>query len=484
VAVAGKAQVFGAALGLATAALGVALLWGFTVDDALIPARVAHHWATGHGHRFNAEGSVVDAVTPLGFPALLLPGAGEETWDAFAFARVSGALLWGLGAAALGVGVARQGERRRRFVPLLILALSAPVGAWASAGLETGWVLAATTLGVLLLARRPVVAALCLGLAAAWRPELLPWALTVSVGTVFAETRAPSRALAQVFLTVLPTMACVGVRLAVFGAAVPLGVEAKPSDLQHGLSYVLTGLTWPSLFHGAALPLTGACWLLLGFRSYARVTWRTRVLAVSVLVHAAALVLAGGDWMALHRLLVPILPALTLAASELAEHSSRARLGLRCVPALAVNLAVLAVVGPPARSVLEHRRTLSRVAEAELAAPSVVATVDVGWVGAARSGAVFDLAGVTDKRVAALPGGHTSKRIPDALLDAANVDACLLLLAPGAPLEPRIEDLRFARLVETRIAGWAAAREFTVRASWPLGGTEQRYVLLVRVSVH
>ncbi|MDF3071929.1 MAG: hypothetical protein K0R38_7530, partial [Polyangiaceae bacterium] len=57
----------------AVAALGASMawLWGFTVDDALITARVAWHLANGAGYRFNAGGPVVDAVTPLGFAVLL-----------------------------------------------------------------------------------------------------------------------------------------------------------------------------------------------------------------------------------------------------------------------------------------------------------------------------------------------------------------------------------------------------------------------------
>src|SRR4051812_27296533 len=56
-----------AALGaVLAAAIGIALAWGFTVDDALISARVAAHLAQGLGYRFNADGPRVDCVTPLG----------------------------------------------------------------------------------------------------------------------------------------------------------------------------------------------------------------------------------------------------------------------------------------------------------------------------------------------------------------------------------------------------------------------------------
>src|SRR5262249_46499936 len=61
----------GAALALASAAW----MWGFTVDDALIPVRYARHLAAGQGWRFNLGGPATDGVTPLPWPLLLAPFA-------------------------------------------------------------------------------------------------------------------------------------------------------------------------------------------------------------------------------------------------------------------------------------------------------------------------------------------------------------------------------------------------------------------------
>ena len=58
------------------AALVPALAYaGFTVDDALIPARYAHHITLGEGYVWNRGGPPTDGVTPLGFPYLLAPFA-------------------------------------------------------------------------------------------------------------------------------------------------------------------------------------------------------------------------------------------------------------------------------------------------------------------------------------------------------------------------------------------------------------------------
>src|SRR5512140_3826188 len=76
------------------AAVGVVLFWGFTVDDALVTARVAWRPANGQGYRFNASGRVVDAVTPLGWVYVLVPFAKGSPTAALTAARWLGAILW------------------------------------------------------------------------------------------------------------------------------------------------------------------------------------------------------------------------------------------------------------------------------------------------------------------------------------------------------------------------------------------------------
>src|SRR5688500_12062110 len=92
----------GAALGL-LAALPAALVFrGFTVDDALIIARVASNLASGVGHRMNPGGPEVDAVTPLGYAHLLSLGGAAGTLEMLARSRALGLSAWLAGAAVLG----------------------------------------------------------------------------------------------------------------------------------------------------------------------------------------------------------------------------------------------------------------------------------------------------------------------------------------------------------------------------------------------
>jgi len=138
--------------------------------------------------------------------------------------------------------------------------------------------------------------------------------------------------------------------------------------------------------------------------------------------------------------------------------------------------------GWPARAVLANRQALIERARPLLGRETCVATLDAGWVGAADPGPILDLAGVTDPVVAALPGGHTTKRIPEALLTGRGADVWVLLLAPGAKVEPDWRDSLFARGVEQRLAALPLAEELTPSGLLPLGGTAQSYLVLRRGS--
>ena len=101
-----------------------------------------------------------------------------------------------------------------------------------------------------------------------------------------------------------------------------------------------------------------------------------------------------------------------------------------------------------------------------------MAALDVGWVGAVSDFTVVDLAGVTDEAVAMLPGGHTSKRVDDALLRHRDVDALVLLTYPPSD-EP-------AREVERRVALTPTAQGFKLVARLPFAGGRQSYVVFRR----
>jgi len=449
-------------------ALPALYLWrGFTVDDALVSARVASHLARGLGYRFNVGGPEVDAVTPLGWANLLAAFGPGSPLEMLTRGRVIGAVAWLFAAAVLGA--LTPAASRSRLVLVGALLLSAPLGAWASSGMETGLVTLVATVALL----PGPGGALAAGAAAGWRPELLAWAAVLAAGGAFLSasgSKERSRALAlHLGLALAPSIVVACLRKAWFGSFAPLAIWAKPSDLAHGL------------FYGAgALAGTGVAVLLIAPSALRSADGRTRVLALAVAAHFVAIVLAGGDWMALYRLVVPVLPTAILAAARLSLGATARAHTARSVVAALGPVAVAAFVAWSGRDVLEHRLELIERGRAQLRGAGTVACLDVGWVGAATDASILDLAGITDPVVARLPGGHTSKRVPEGLLENRGVDTVVLLLKAGSPVAPRWQDSGFARAVEARMAGMAVLEGFRVRGVLPLGGTRQAYLVLRR----
>lgn len=453
---------------MAGAALpAVCVLWGFTVDDALISARVAENLVAGHGYRFNSGGPVTDAVTPLGFAHALALFAGEGSWQTLWWARVTGVLAWLAAAGLLGYRL-RGVTGQAHVVALVSVAVCVPLGAWAVAGMETPWV---TLLCVLALGHGRW-SMLMAGLGAALRPELVPWAVAVALlgerARGGAETSgAPGRWLVALAAALGPALCVALVRLVAFGSPVPLAALAKPSDFSHGARYV-----------GVALLLSGPPWLLVGFGAYRQLPARARVFGVAFLVHGASLVLAGGDWMSFFRLLVPVLPSVIYVGAELAARSPAYANAARLVLVVASSSVLWLMKAGEARGVAAAREALIRAARPVLADAGAVAAVDVGWVSAATAARVVDLAGVTDPVVAALRGGHTTRRVPSSLLVQRKVDTLVMLLERGESVREPWYESRFSYGVEHALAYEVRDLDFQPVALLPLAGTGKHYVVL------
>jgi hypothetical protein len=439
------------------------------VDDALISARVATNIAHGLGHRFNAGGPVVDAVTPLGWAYVLAPFARRGPVAALYFAKYFGAVLSLFATAWLGARAAREQGGPARLVALIPLALCAPLAAWCGAGMETGVVVALAAVAV----SGAVTAPLAAGLAAALRPELVPWSVTLAAGAALARDATTGavrldmrRAGRDIAMAAGPALAMAAIRIAVFGRPVPLAFFAKPSDFHHGAFYVLASLLW-----------TGAPMLVVAPWAIRRLGHESRVVLVAAGVHCASLFACGGDWMAFFRLFVPVLPGLFLVGARLVAVAPRWASVVRMLAASGVSGLLLFTKGSDARGVLAERLALIARAAPSLERAHSVAALDVGWVGASTSADIVDLAGVTDPAIAMLHGGHTSKRVPETLLRSRGVDAAVLLASGQAAEEP-LDRVTWARAVEARVAREAAALGFIVRATLELPSTGQRYVVL------
>ena len=469
------------ALGVLAAVPSAWFFWGFSVDDALIPARYAHHLALGQGYVMNAGGPVTDGVTPLGFPYGFRAFASAGPLAALAAARTAGLLAWLLGAGLVGITIDRIPGSRWRFLGLAMLAASAPLGAWASAGLETPWATLLVCAALLFRSfERDLAASACLGLAAWLRPELLPFSLLLSF-PANPRSSAPSAAsldeplplrtigarhFARLALAAAPFVVAALVRVAVFGRAEPLSVIAKPPSAVAGLAYSL------------------ACFLLTGpIALAAPLAWKRLVgwprwLVGAVVVHYVAIALAGGDWMPLSRLCVAALPVVVVAAAYVAGESSIFFTAGRMLVVLTGELFALQRSSISAPRVMADRLALIEQGRVAFAGAQVIATEDAGWVGAATDATVVDLAGVTDPFVAALPGSHTDKRIPDTFLDQRHVDLIVFQLADGYDLAEPWWSSHFARGVERYVATSPEVEEAFEPSTVTVG--RLRYVVLRR----
>ncbi len=437
-------------------AMASAALWGFTVDDALITCRYAHHIATGRGYRFNPSGPSTDGVTPLGYAYLIAPFAGRSALGALDAAKVIGAVAHAVGAAFVVHALSARGELRRLgcFGPALWI-VAAPAAAWSASGLETSFVEGLVAVGVSLRFRGVAEpwGVLVLGLAAGLRPELMPMVAVLSMpraqegARAGADEDAPprppidARAFGRLGIAIAPFVLAATVRVIAFGRPNPLSALAKPADVRLGASYAIVCMLVTG-FAGLVAPL-----VIVRGRRY--VKW----LVVAAFTHAAAVAFAGGDWMPVSRLFVPVLPVIALASGSVASASRLAPGLLRVALALAGEVYVWIVVGEKLVRVERDRRALIEQMRGPLASSRVIAGLDIGWLGAAAPDAtVVDLAGVTDPEIAALPGGHLTKKIPDGLLETRKTDTLVFQLYKDVPVAEPWEATTFARGIEIYVA--------------------------------
>jgi hypothetical protein len=460
-----------AALGAAAALVPALWMWGFTVDDALIAIRYARHLAQGMGWRFNVHGPSTDGVTPLPWPLLLAPFAGADPLRVLLRAKLVGLVAWVATGTALGRAIGRvSAPPWAKLAALATMAVSVPVAAHAVSGMETALATALAT-GAALLGDRPRIAAVLAGLAASLRPEMAPWACALALGLTIAAGGGVGRWIEVTLVALAPFVVCALVRTLVWGSPTPLAVLAKPSDAAHGFAYA-----------GAALVVTLVPILVLAPVAVARDP-RALAIVVAAIMQLGAIVVVGGDWMPYARLLVPVVPSLVYAAVLVSREAHPAATALRSLAALAVGVVLIARGGTAGRRVGADRAALVTAAAPWLAGSGVsrVAALDVGWVSAATEADIVDLAGLTDPEIAALPGGHTSKRIDARFLLAREPDALLLYAPFGLPAGgiDAWTQMTVSRAVEARLIGDdAIARHFVAEAWLPLGSSTAGYVAL------
>ncbi len=354
------------------------LMWGlfvpFTSDDAYITLRYARHAADGQGLVFNPGERVEGYSNPLWLG--LLVAAGKMGLDLVGAAKALG-LLAGLLALLFAAGIITRLTDRDDWLPylgLLPLVTSAPLAVYAASGLET--VLYACLLTAIVFCwlspepRAWWAVVLCALGAAFTRPEGMAVLLAVLVWRVAARFIAPedvhgrdkSRHYADrrdksrhYWLSVPFALGVMALfllaRHAVFGAWLPNTFYAKPpgafgsmsllSPLGYLRDYLVDGGGWLWLALVVAAVWTAGFPARDGHRDGTRGLESPRSIggAVAALllvgVQVALVLHARGDWMALHRFLVPLTPLLVgLGVAGL----------MRLVPSRPVVVVVLVLV--------------------------------------------------------------------------------------------------------------------------------------------
>jgi len=407
--------------GLSVLVVG-ALSWPYTVDDAFIVARYAGHLVDGLGYGMNAH-ETSDGVTG---PLWLLPQclAIAVGLDPIAAAKALGLLAAAMAAALVARRLSARAQGKQiAWIAAVTCALSPSLGTWGASGLETGAATLLVTLAALAATARPHVrpraVGACVALLAWLRPELAFACAALLAVSWRRERRAGSVALGLAFGGAL---AVIAFRLALFGHALPMSLAAKAGSLSDGAEYALRSVLLATSGVGAVLVMRGA---RVGRSD-------DRALGVVLAAHVLAVLLAGGDWMPGYRLLVPVLP---LYAWLLAIGVVRARRGTRrpawlaCAAfglALALPALDLGTRVPDLRAAGESQARSAALARWLQRNARSVALVDVGYLGWRSGLPVLDLGGLTDARIAGMPGGHLEKRIDPAYFAERAPDALVL----------------------------------------------------------
>jgi len=390
-----------------------------------------------------------------------------------------------LGAASALVSVGRVVARARarslgKLAAPLTAALcltSVPLAIWPVAGLETGLATLFTTEIVLGVTRSPAPrigwTGCCVALCAWLRPELGPLCLAALIAL---QVRVGSRALRAWAIGLSGALAVLAWRKLLFDHWLPMSSAAKPPELGHGFDYVFMLLRRPE-----SLLAFGVFLMARRLAGKARVA--PRFLWVALLAHGCSVMLVGGDWMPGFRLFCAVAPLFAWCLAQAFLVIWLKRRGLfwcSLLPLLLLRGFVLAQELSVARAAgLTRERTLPVLERLLHEQRGLVAAVDVGLLGEAYSGPILDLGGLTDPRIAYLPGGHLDKRLASSWLRAQNV--ALFMLHSVEPV--RSDALGRVRWfqgfpVERRVLGmpWVAAnyRVFTAFPYQPA----YHYVLL------
>lgn len=422
-------------------ALGHAIWFDHTADDAYISFRYVDNWVRGHGLVFN-PGERVMGYSNFLWVVLLYPFAlvGVPTDVA---ARVLGVVLaWGTLARVYSYARVDLSGRLPALAAVSSLAASGSFALWMLGGLEAqllGFLLIVGVVGALQVSidtprSRFVWLGVVFGLASITRPEAFLYAGATAIW-LWLRNRTKQRTVSVVLF------------ISVAGAfVVALGLSA----------WLYYGDPLPNTYHAKTQPLSPALvdrgvrmirkfvmdyrWVPIGIPLFWLIAARGSLRAHGWLplgltfVFMLFFVGVGGDMLQYHRMWVPILPMFALL---LAEGVSRLR---HRAAGFLTTVAVVALTLPNSlwgRSITSLRKGdaflegAHLVAErlAELPKSTLVAANNIGVIGYESRVRILDMMGLTDRHIALAPekkvgipgheahdGGYVLDREPDIII--------------------------------------------------------------------
>lgn len=307
-------------------------------EDSHITYRFAQNWAAGYGPLWNLQDLPVEGYTNflwVAISTLII----KLDLDLFSVSILLGTL------SALGsIELSRRFALRffgcspaMALIPCLLLAVSGPMAAWAGSGMET------SLFGFMLLSAcyffagywhsytrlELSLAFISILLATLLRPEgLMVFCLLLGISFIFSVQRTRQTLkdhLIPVLLYLIPFAIYFIWRLKFFGDPLPNTFYAKTGG---GINQYLRGAQYLSNFSGYYLlplifPLFLALWEMglprwenkmniESLRLLARRRAALFILFVIVSVYLSYIIYVGGDYMAMYRFLVPLLPMIYL----------------------------------------------------------------------------------------------------------------------------------------------------------------------------
>ncbi len=298
---------------------------GFYHDDAYITLRYARHFMAGQGIVWN-PGEYVQGYTNF-LQLLFVSGLGELGIDLQSASRIIGVVsIWALAATMLVFRTINRGEACERLwhIPVILVMTSAPLLVWSLGGLEGPLFSLLVAVGTCLLlidadaARRRwlhFASGLAFGLGYLTRPDGIVFVAVSAAWLLWMTWRSRPRAYAG------PIAFAVGVgivvapytvwQLSYYGDIVPNTYYAKtgaPLDirLSSGLRYVASFALRPPF-----LPVLVFAALVYVYAKRA-LNPKLAYLVVSVVSYVFFVVSVGGDHMQSFRLLLPVIPLMSV----------------------------------------------------------------------------------------------------------------------------------------------------------------------------